>query len=149
MYWQWLHAATNGGPLRRSVSRHILLTLALAAPLALPAAAEADSIVFVKGGDVWLTDGARLARVTTDGGYESSSQADDGTIVAVQNTGGNRYLIRMSRSGKRLNPPVKTVEPNTTSKGPFNAKVSPDGKLVAYVFTRFDPDPNQAALFRF
>ncbi len=124
-------------------------TLVLLLALLVPAAAQADSIVFIKGGDVWLTDGARVVRVTTDGGYESSSQADDGTIVAVKNDNDNRYLIRMNRSGRRLNAPVKTVEPDTTSVGPLNAKVSPDGKLVAYIFRRFDPDPNQAALFRF
>ena len=122
---------------------------ALALMLAVPAAAQADSLVFVKGGDVWLTDGSRLARVTTGGGYESSSQADDGTIVAVHNDGDYRSLIRMSRTGKRLNAPVQTVAPDSTQDGPLNAKVSPDGKLVAYVFRRFDPDPNQAKLLRF
>ena len=98
---------------------------------------------------MFLTDGTRLVRVTDDGGYESSSQADDGTIVAVQNDGDNRFLLRMNRSGELLNDPVKTVEPDTTSVGPLSAKVSPDGRLVAYVFTRFDPDPNLASLFRF
>jgi hypothetical protein len=135
--------------LRLLARKHLTFALFLVAALFVPAAAQADSLVFIKGGDVWLTDGARLARVTTDGGYESSSQADDGTIVAVQNVNGNRYLIRMNRTGKRLNAPVTTVTPDTTSFGPLNAKVSPDGKLVAYVFRRFDPDPNQAALLRF
>jgi hypothetical protein len=102
-----------------------------------PAAAQAESLVYIKGGDVYLTGAPGTVRVTTDGNYESSSQADDGTIVAVQKGVDNdgqtyRYLIRMNRSGKRLNPPVETINHISTYSGPFNAKVSPDGRLVVY-----------------
>ena len=53
-----------------------------------PAVASADSIVYVKDGNVWLADGAGGSQyqVTLDGTaehpYRSPSQADDGTIAA-------------------------------------------------------------------
>jgi hypothetical protein len=102
-----------------------------------PATAQAESLVYIKGGDVYLTGVPGTVRVTADGNYESSSQADDGTIVAVQKGVDNdgqtyRYLIRMNRSGKRLNPPAETIDHISTYSGPLNAKVSPDGRLVAY-----------------
>jgi hypothetical protein len=102
-----------------------------------PATAQAESLVYVKSGDVYLTGTPGTLRLTTDGGYESSSQADDGTIVAVRkgfDDGGQtyRYLIRMNRRGVRLNPPVETIDHNPDYSGPFNAKVSPDGRLVVY-----------------
>jgi hypothetical protein len=102
-----------------------------------PATAQAESLVYTRGGDVYLTGAPGTLRLTTDGGYESPSQADDGTIVAVRKGLDNdgqtyRYLIRMNRSGVRLNPPAETIDHISTYSGPFNAKLSPDGRLVAY-----------------
>jgi hypothetical protein len=63
---------------------------AAGALVALPATDWADSIVFVKDGDVWLAnpDGSGQYQVTLDGTpndpHESPSQADDGTIVAIR-----------------------------------------------------------------
>ncbi|MGZ8634512.1 MAG: hypothetical protein ACXWZZ_11765, partial [Solirubrobacteraceae bacterium] len=69
------------------------LVVAAAAVVALAATASADSIVYVKDGNVWLTspDAARQYQVTFDGGYSSPSQADDGTIVALR----ARQFVRM------------------------------------------------------
>ena len=55
-------------------------TLAAAAP-----AAHADSISYIKDGNVHLTtpDGARDHQVTYAGGYAYASQADDGRILAL------------------------------------------------------------------
>ena len=52
-----------------------LIALAVAAP-----AASADSIAYVKNGDIWLStsDGSRQYRVTTTGGYSDVSQAEKG-----------------------------------------------------------------------
>ncbi len=64
-------------------------TALAAALLALSAAAAptalADSIVFERGGNVWLAnpDGSGQRQLTTTGGYSRPSQADDGTIVAA------------------------------------------------------------------
>ena len=65
---------------------------ALAATLACAAPAAADSISYVRDGNVFLTapDGSRTVQVTTAGGYSSASQADDGRIVALK---GNRFHL--------------------------------------------------------
>ena len=119
----------------------VLLVAALA-----PATAAADSIVYIKDGNVWLAapDGTRQTQITSDGGYESPSQADDGTIVAVRKTDENGYhnrrLYRMDRTGHLLNPPVESVPVNaSTYIGPLGATVSPDGQRVAYFY--FDNGP--------
>src|SRR6476659_8964621 len=70
-----------------------------------PAAASADSLVFVKSGNVWLSqpDGSGAYQVTTDGTtsspYRSPSQADDGTIAA----GHGDDIVRMTQNGTVLN----------------------------------------------
>ncbi len=117
-------------------TRTCFLAAAVAAALS-PTAAQADSLVFIKDGNVHLTDGTRTAQVTQGGNWESPSQADDGTIVAMRvgtDERGERYryLIRMDRQGRELSPPVETLDHNTTYDGPMNAKVSPDGRLVAF-----------------
>ena len=73
----------------------------VAAAAALPAAASADSIAYVKDGDVWLAspDGARKQQVTRTGGYAYVSQADDGTMIALAP---KERLHRLSRTGKVL-----------------------------------------------
>ncbi len=59
------------------------LAIAIASGVA-PGVAHADSLVFIRDGNVHLTDGTRFVQVTQGGNWESPSQADDGTIVAVQ-----------------------------------------------------------------
>src|SRR5215470_9188436 len=66
--------------LRLAVCAAALCALAIAAP-----AANADSIAYVKDGNVWLStsDGGRQFQVTFDGGYADVSQADDGAMIAL------------------------------------------------------------------
>ena len=66
----------------------LLLATGLLA-LALPAVANADSIVYIDQGNVWSAppDGSRKVQLTTGGRWHSPTQADDGTIAAVQGTG--------------------------------------------------------------
>ena len=80
---------------------------ALAAGLALaavPAAASADSIVFIKDANVWLANGDGTGRyqVTLDGTaeqpYRVPVQADDGTIVASHRD----EIVRMRQNGAVL-----------------------------------------------
>src|SRR4051794_27897472 len=103
-----------------------------------PAAASADSIVYIRDGNVWIAapDGSRATQLTSDGGYESPSEADDGTIVAgrkTQESGGPvRRLYRMNRSGRLLNPPAQVFAPGNTYIGPISPVVSPDGRRVAF-----------------
>ncbi len=61
------------------------------------AAASADSIAYIKDGNVWPTtpDGARQYQVTTTGGYSDVSQADDGTMIALNGV----RLHKLARDG--------------------------------------------------
>lgn len=111
-----------------------LLLCAHAAP-----PAGADSIVYIHEGNIWLAsgDGSGQYQVTFDGStsapYESPSQSDGGTILAIRRPPGQRnQLFRMTQSGQLLNPPVDTPAPGPA--GAIDAKVSPDGALAAYWF---------------
>ncbi len=109
-----------------------------------PAAASADSIVFLKSDNVWLAkpDGSGAYQVTTDGTasspYRSPSQADDGTIAA----GHRDDIVRMTQNGTVLN----TIDPDplTNSVGhpmdgpPVDVAISPDGKRIAYTFVGYE-----------
>lgn len=109
-----------------------------------PAAARADSIVFVKSGNVWLAapDGSGAYQVTTDGTpsspYRSPSQADDGTIAA----GRRDDIVRMTQNGTVLN--RIDPDPLTNSVGhpvdgpPVDVAISPDGKRIAYTFVGYE-----------
>jgi hypothetical protein len=109
-----------------------LIALAVAAP-----AAGADSIAYVKNGDIYLStsDGSRQYRVTTTGGYSDVSQADDGTMVGLYGV----RLHRLSRNGRVLADfatPVSDTRPAPakTFYGPYDPAISPDGKKVAYTY---------------
>ena len=118
---------------------------AAAAALALsPALAAADSIVYVKDGNVWLASGSggNQYQVTTDGTaehpYRSPSQADDGTIAA----GFGTEILRMKQNGKvlnRLDPPTLTNSVSHPMDGvPVDVAISPDGTKVAYTFYGYE-----------
>jgi hypothetical protein len=111
----------------------LLITIVAAAVAAGPAAA--DSIVYAKRGNLYLTspDGAKGYQLTFDGGYSSPSQADNGTIGAL------RYdqLVRLDRRGRRLNTPIKAMGSGDSTRsigGPYEPRISPDGKRFAYYF---------------
>jgi hypothetical protein len=109
-----------------------LVVLAVAAPVA-----SADSIAYVKNGDIYLStsDGARQYRVTTTGGYSDVSQADDGTMIGLYGV----RLHRLSRDGRVLadfDTPVSDTRPAPakTFYGPYDPAISPDGRKVAYTY---------------
>lgn len=120
------------------------LAALLVVPLAAPATSTADSIVYLKTGNVWLTtpDGTHQRQVTHGGGWDSPSQADDGTILAAK----GQTLVRMNRSGRVLGTPVTAVGgamntiPGESFKlfGPFDAEISPDGRQIAYWATAYN-----------
>jgi hypothetical protein len=106
---------------------------AAAATLGLAGTASASSIVYIKDGNVWIAkpDGSGARQVTTTGGYESPSQADDGTIVAQH----GQDFVRMRPTGEVLS----TIDTFLAAGdplwyGPWNPKVSPDGRKIAYWF---------------
>jgi hypothetical protein len=109
--------------------------------------ASADSVAYIKGGDVYLStgDGARQFQVTSGGGYDHVSQADDGTLLAT--TTADSHLRRLDRLGNVLSDievPVSNHTPSMiTFQGPFDADISPNGQTAAYGFIEsgFFTDP--------
>jgi hypothetical protein len=123
-----------------------LAVLACGAVLVAAPPAMADSLVFIRDNNVWLSnpDGSGQYQVTLDGTagspYQSPSQSDGGTIMAIrQPPGGRNQLWRMSQSGALLNAPINTPAPGPA--GALDARLSPNGSLVAYWFVTPVSDP--------
>ena len=118
-------------------TRIAIAALAAACCLAAAGPASADSISYIKDGNIWLTtpDGSRQYQVTNGGGYSYASQADDGTIIGLF----GRRLHRIARDGRILadfaTPVSGDTGPNNSHfKGPFDPQISPDGTKVAYSY---------------
>ena len=134
--------------------RKTLPAVAVLAALAAAPAAHADSIVYIKRGDVWLAkpDGSKQRPLTRNGtprnAYRSPSQADDGTIVALK---GQRTLHVLNRRGKPVRKPRSITGAPTPPYVPtvFDVRISPDGRHIAFtvhlVVGNQDPDPNEPA----
>lgn len=120
--------------MRRIKLTVLLAAAALATGATAATTAHADSIVYVKQGNLYLTssDGAKGYQLTYDGNYSSPSQADNGTIGAVH----GRQLVRMDRSGKLLNAPIDAMGSDGAHgiAGPYEARISPDGTRFVYWF---------------
>ena len=137
-----MHTTRTPRQIVRTVATAVLLSLAVAAP------AQADSIAYLKDGNVWLTtsDGSRQHQVTRDGGYSYVSQADDGTLVAKHGTNVRR-LDRVSGAvTAEFATPVSSTPPGSAFEfrdGPIDPTISPDGTRIAYgynaQYTMFDP----------
>src|SRR4051794_4780064 len=113
-----------------------LALLAALVALTIPAAASADSIAYIKDGNVWLAspDASKQYQVTFDGGYSSPSQANDGTIAAIH----AKQLVRLDRSGHLLSAiDAMGTGNNPNFVGPYEARISPDGSKIAYWFGQY------------
>ncbi len=96
--------------------------------------AAADSILFVRDGNVWIStpDGTTERALTAGGGFTSPSMADDGTIVALR----GRMFVRLRPDGAAIGMPLDAIGGDwIVGGGPYDARVSPDGLTVAYWFT--------------
>ena len=119
-------------------------TALIAAAAIAPATASADSLVFIKAGDIWLSaaDGSKLTRVTSDGStespYRSPSQADDGTIAASK----DQLIVRLRQNGEVINtidPPALRTSVSTPVDGvPVSVAISPDGTKIAYQYATYN-----------
>jgi hypothetical protein len=117
------------------------ILLAAAALLLIPAAAQANSIVFVKDANVWVAspDGSNQRQLTRDGTadqpYRSPSQADDGTVAASY-LDSIRLIRRNGTLLRELDPPALTNSVSHAMDGtPVDVAISPDGSKIAYTFT--------------
>src|SRR5438034_3280488 len=114
-----------------------------------PAAAQADSLVFIKGGEVWLSraDGSGARPVTSAPNHWAwPSEADDGAIAVAggaarvnpggTDSDGSSEIYRLSQAGAQLAPPVNTPGSNSSpacpTYPPSSVRISPDGTRVAY-----------------
>ncbi len=121
-----------------------ILCVAALSAACFPAAAAADSIVYVKDANVWLADGngGSQYQVTLDGTaehpYRSPSQADDGTIAVSHGD----EILRMRQNGEvlnRLDPPTLINSVSHAMDGvPVDVAISPDGARVAYTFYGYE-----------
>jgi hypothetical protein len=127
------------------LTRLAVATAALATAVAAAPAAHADSISYIKDGDVHLTtpDGSRDHQVTTGGGYTYASQADDGRILALHGKR-LRLLDQWGTVKADFSPVADGTAGTITLSGPFDPVISPDGSRVAYGFyvqyTHGDPN---------
>lgn len=118
-----------------------LITTALAlAVLGIPASAAADSIVYIKGHNVWIAkpDGSGARAVTTDGEadwpYRSPSQSDDGSVIMA---GRGSDIVKLDQQGSRLamfEPDRPAGSASFGGSPPQDVAVTPDGSRVAYTF---------------
>src|SRR5436305_397347 len=130
--------------------RRILLTLALSALAALcPAVASADSIVYLKDGNVWIAnaDGSGARQFTVNAyGWHSPSEADDGTVVVAgglartnpdgSDSAGSSEIYRFQPDGNQIGTFTPTYgsysTPSCPAYPPSRVRVSPDGSKIAY-----------------
>jgi hypothetical protein len=112
-----------------------MLAAALVAASVAAAPAAADSIVYAKDGNLFLTspDGSQGYQLTSDGGYSEPSLADDGIVGALH----YKQLVRLDRSGKLMNAPIEAMgsdHDHGPFGGPYEPRISPDGTRFAYFF---------------
>ncbi len=107
---------------------------ALAALVLAPAAASADTIVYRRGGDIWIVqpDGSGERRVA-QGTYAWPSESDAGTIAAVDGAGA---IHRLTQKGAEIGTPLPTAATQATedmpAEPPTHVRISPDGQKIAY-----------------
>jgi hypothetical protein len=125
---------------------HLRWTLiALVLCLAFPALARADSVVYMKDGQVWIAgpDGSGARQFTKDAfSWHSPSEADDGTVVVAGGDAHGSYgqagsdLYRFSADGTQIGGAIPTPGSYATSgclsQPPTGVRVSFDASKIAY-----------------
>jgi hypothetical protein len=113
------------------------------------AAAQADSLTYVKSGGVWIShsDGSDARQVTSAANnWTWPSEADDGTLFAAggkarvnadgSDSDGSSEIYHFDQSGKQIGPYVETPgsrsTPSCPTDAPTSLRVSPNGQRVSY-----------------
>lgn len=134
-------------PLRLTAAAGALLALTV------PAAAQATSLVYRDGNDVWVSnlDGTQKRQVTTDGTgarpYDLPTSDDTGTVYAVRGDDLEIRPIKGTAATKGLPFPAEALDAPIR-----DAEVSPDGKAFGFVYDEEDGatlgqvNPTSAAL---
>jgi hypothetical protein len=134
--------------MRTRQTRRLLAALVVGAA-AFPAAAHADSLVYLKAGQIWVANAdAGGARQFTVHAYNwsSPSMADDGTVVAAgglsrvnpdgSDSDGSSELYRFQGNGNQIGTFTPTYgsysTPACPTYPPSSVRVSPDGTKIAY-----------------
>jgi hypothetical protein len=144
------HHRLHGGVLGASVL--LLVALFAAGP------ARADSVVYLKDGNVWIanSDGSG-ARQFTQHSYNWAwpSEDDAGNVVVAgglarvnpdgSDSSGSSEIYRFQPDGNQIGSPIPTFEsystPSCPTYGPSTVRVSPDGTKVAYGELGCDASP--------
>ena len=129
-----------------------IVVIAAFATLLLAPAAQADSIVYIKQGDVWLANakGKRQRAITRNGTagnpYRAPAYSDSGVITAVR---GRRQIHFFNRRGKRIRRARDLTGGPTPPYDPVivDHAISPNGKRLAttlWITTRLaTPKPGE------
>lgn len=141
-HWRMHSHPTPSGPhrARRARAARAAVLAACAGALALPAAACADSIVYIDQGNVWSArpDGSGKVQLTDGGNWHSPTQADDGTIAAVQGTGPIQVMARDGRPLRSITTPgARSGDGGTFAPRPVELSFSPDGSKIAYAYVAY------------
>ncbi len=99
-----------------------------------PASARADTISFVRDGNVWLMapDGSGQRQVTRGRVYEWPSAADDGTLAALGGDYVYRFTPRGDPVGARIPSPSTQNSDDFPIEQPTHVRLSPDGARLAF-----------------
>src|SRR4051812_3695670 len=135
--------------LKTTPVRAALALTALA--LAVPAAAQATSVTYRDGNDVWRAsvDGAEKQQITNDGTSDSyytlPSSDDAGDIATIKGSGITRVIVWIKADGTRVENVMPWKIGGGANAGPTSARVNPDGTQLAYgyIYNRgiFAPSP--------
>ena len=129
--------------------RRLALPLGLLLAAIGPAAAHADSLVYTKAGNVWIShsDGSAARQVTTaPNNWAWPSEADDGTIAVAggqqrvnpggTDSDGSSEIYRFDQFGHQIggavNTPGSLSSPQCPTFPPTNVRIAPNGQRFAY-----------------